>query len=533
MLVVAAALVVLGGAWLALHQAEVLVGRALTIVLGSGVGTHRSLTLDRDGQIVVENLVFRADGEPDFVRVERMLMETPGWRWFLRNALDPELRDARLDRLRLSLNGVRVDNDGALPLKDLGAFGVASASPWDADGCPQQVRWTTQTLAEAGLAPGSPSLRFDYRAQAGDLIATATLETYGVSRLQWVRIGTLPSNEANMLRLAAEPGLTRSEHWEVQDQGFVAARNRYCASRQEIDERRFVDRHVESVERRLTMLGLDVDADTRDRYRRFALAGGRLSLSVAPPRPLSASALLQLHQSAAWSETVTTLDRNGDIGALHWHRIASTPSPGTAPEVSTDTALQQAHVDGFELIPSTSEPPTTDAEIAAGPPPTTGMPVETPVETPLQAPAETPVDTQVEAPAASAATQAAPEDAAPVSEPAPRTASAIPATPLAMPPLARFVTPAPESATRAAILSTARVMPTRPAATAPKPLSWNELRTARGRTIEIWTIHSPPRRVQILEFSDDALRVSFRIKNSGEATFSIKREAFLRAMLKS
>jgi hypothetical protein len=39
--------------------------------------------------------------------------------------------------------------------------------------------------------------------------------------------------------------------------------------------------------------------------------------------------------------------------------------------------------------------------------------------------------------------------------------------------------------------------------------------------------------VQILEFSDDALRVSFRIKNSGEATFSIKREAFLRAMLKS
>ncbi|MCI1709231.1 MAG: hypothetical protein LKM39_01725 [Chiayiivirga sp.] len=148
MLVAATALVGVGGAWLALHQAEVLVDRALAIVLGPGESAHRSIMLTPDGQIVVEDAVFRPADAPDAVHVERLRMETPGWRWFLRNALVPELRDARLDRLRLSLNGVRVDNDGALPLKDLGVFGVASASPWDADGCPPEVRWTRRTLDE-------------------------------------------------------------------------------------------------------------------------------------------------------------------------------------------------------------------------------------------------------------------------------------------------------------------------------------------------------------------------------------------------
>ena len=521
MLVAAAALVVVGGAWLALRQAEMLVDRALTIVLGPGASTHQGLLLHPDGQIVVEDLVFRPADAPDALRVERVVMQTPGWRWFLRNALDPELRDARLDRLRLSLNGVSVDDDGALPLQDLGVFGAASASPWDADGCPPEVRWTRQTLVDAGLTPGSPSLQFDLRAQASDLLTNVILETFGVSRLQWVRTGTLPSDEGNLLLLATEPSLIRSEQWDVQDQGFVAVRNRYCADKSEIDERRFVARHVESVARRLAALGLEVDADTRDRYRRFALAGGKLSLSVALPRAMTASALRQQRQSAAWSDTVTALDRSGDIGPLQWRHSATLPSPSVGSDAATDTALQQALADGFEVAASESQPPTTDSAIADIPPPTTEVPVEAPDET------------RSDAPTIAAATPPPPQPAAAESEPAPRVPSAAPATRAAIPPLTRFATPAPESATRASILATARVAPTRVPASGPKPLSWNELRTMRGRKIEIWTRHSPARQVQILEFSGDAVQVSYRIKNSGEALFSIKRESFLRAVSKS
>jgi hypothetical protein len=143
------------------------------------------------------------------------------------------------------------------------------------------------------------------------------LETFGVSRLQWDRIGSLPSDGGNLLRLAAEPGLIRSEHWEVQDQGFVTARNRYCADKSEVDERRFVARHVESVARRLATLGLEADADTRNRYRRFALAGGKLSLSVALPRPMSASALLQLHPIRGM------VGHGGDTRSRRRHRHAA------------------------------------------------------------------------------------------------------------------------------------------------------------------------------------------------------------------
>lgn len=519
MLVSVVALVAVGGAWLARHQAEVLVDRAFAIVLGPGARAHRSLQLRPDGEIVLDDVVFRPADGSDPMRVERLLMQTPGWRWFLRNALDPELREARLDRLRLSLNGVRIDNDGALPLKDLGVFGAASASPWDADGCGPDVRWTRQTLVDAGLTPGSPSLQFDYHAQAGDLLASVTLESFGVSRLQWVRTGSLPSDPGNLLLLASEPSFVRSEHWEVQDQGFVAARNRYCADKSAIDERRFVARHVDAVAQRLAMLGLEADADTRDRYRRFALAGGKLSLSVALPRPMPASALRQLRQSAAWADTVTTLDRSGDVARLLWSRRATPALPSVATaDASTGTALPQALADGFEAVPSDSESVATDSAIAAVPAPTTETQVEAPDEMPN------------EAPTTAAATPPPAEPSRARTEPAPRTASANPATRPAIPPLTRFATPRPETAARAAILASARAAPTR---SAPKALSWNELRPLRGRTIEIWTRHSPPRQVQILAFDNDAVQVSYRIKNSGEALFSIKRESFMRAVLKS
>lgn len=527
-LVVVAALVAAGGAWLAWRQAEALVDRALKIALGSGQSAHRSLMLQPDGQIVVEDLVFIPADAPDVLRAERLAIETPGWRWFLRNALDPELRDARLDRLRLSLDGVRVDDDGALPVDDLGVFGATSASPWDADGCPPEVRWTRQTLAEAGLASGSPSLQFDYRPQAGDLLVAVTFENYGVSRLQRLRIGSLPGGEGNLLQLATEPGVIRSEHWNVQDQGFVAARNRYCAGRSDVDERRFVARHVDAVTRRLAMLGLEVDAQTRNRYRRFALAGGRLSLSVALPRPMTASTLRQLHRSAAWSDTVTTLDRSGDVSTLQWRRIATAPVSRVAAEIATDAALPPGLADGFEVVAPEPDSTTTDAAIAAVPPPTNASPIDAPEAVPVDAPRGMPVDS----PVSFAATPARAVAAEPRAEPSSGIASARPAIRHADP-LTRFTTPLPETAARAAIRSTARVVPTRTAAPATQALSWNELRTVRGREIEIWTRRSPARRVQILEFGGDAVLVSYRIKNSGEATFSIRRDAFLRALLKS
>lgn len=560
MLLAALALIGVAGAWLAWHQAEVLVDRALKIVLGAGEVSHRRLLLQADGQILVEDLVFRPVAAQDAMRAERLLMQTPGWRWFLRNALDPELHDARLDRLHLSLTGVSVDDDGALPLPDLGVFGVATASPWDADGCPPEFRWTRPMLIEVGLTPGRPSLQFDYRGQEGDLLASVILETFGASRLQWIRTGTLPGDEDNLLSLATEPSLIRSEQWNVQDQGFVAARNRYCANRSGsgLDERRFVARHVEAVERRLATLGLEADARTRDRYRRFALAGGKVSLSVELPRPMPASALQALHRSAAWTGTVATLDRSGDVGPLQWQRSAPAPSPGVASEQpSIDTGPGQSLVDGFEAVPpgsesesgsgsgservaeseaesgsesqrvaeSESESATTESAIAAAAPPATGVQVE--------AQAEAPDEAQTGAPTATVAASPPPEPVAPQSEPPRRTAPVRPATLPAIPPLTRFATPTPESPARAAILATARVAPTRPTASSQETLGWNELRNLRGRTIEVWTRHSPARQVTILEFGNDAVQVSYRIKNSGEAVFSIKRESFVRAVVKS
>ena len=61
-------------------------------------------------------------------------------------------------------------------------------------------------------------------------------------------------------------------------------------------------------------------------------------------------------------------------------------------------------------------------------------------------------------------------------------------------------------------------------------IEWDELPGYRGHTIRLWTVHNPPRTVELLEAGDDALRVSTRLSGS-TVEYSVQRAGFLRARL--
>ena len=68
-----------------------------------------------------------------------------------------------------------------------------------------------------------------------------------------------------------------------------------------------------------------------------------------------------------------------------------------------------------------------------------------------------------------------------------------------------------------------------PSARRPR-LEWGSLANYRGRLVRIWTVHNPPRTVEILSGDASSVRVTARL-GGGRAEYTIQREGFIRATL--
>ncbi len=541
------------------QQANFLVGRSLLIAFGDTESTYKSAWLEWDGDVVAKELVIYPYelGEEAAIRFAQVHVETPGWFWFLRNTFDRKLRRAKLDRIHLTLTG-GVSEAGFEPsLGDLGPFGAASASPFEAEGCMQDGMWMRDELQQMGLHPEPTRLEFDYRVEGNQLLTTVVLETQGSSRVQLDRKSELPTR-INALLLDQVPSLTQSERWQVQDMGFVSARNRYCAKKDGIDARRFIERHVETVDRLLETLGFAVDADTRLAYRRFARDGGTLVFDGVYAQPLHSDEFYDLRDSGeAMTRMNARIAHNDRATAVQWQRFDPRALPGLDEGEPTFALLQKERASATrgetaavavapaaaataapDTATATTTPATTSRTVATDPPAT--PPPLVPVAAPVAAAIPPPI-APVAAPVAAAVPPPIPPVATPVS------AAAIPADPPTEP-VAAVATPSPvapanampvpiPAPTRGPAFSasghriTASSLPA--AKTGPiagTPLTWSELPNYRGRVIRVWTVHNEPSTVNLLEADAAAIRVKARL-GGGHAEYTIQREGFLRASL--
>lgn len=554
-------------------MANFLVGRALMIAYPGIEVTSKGAWFEWDGDVTAKDVVilpFDVDDETA-IRAERAHVEVPGgWFWFLRNLFDRKLSRAKMDRVHLTLHGV-VSPGGIEPsLGDLGPFGAASASPFEAEGCMADSMWVREELEEMGLSPEPTRLEFDYGIDGATLTTTVTLDTPRASRVQYQRRSRI-AGSGNALLLDSTPTQILAERWEVHDQGFVAARNRYCGKKDGIDARRFLDRHIESIERLTEVMGLAWNADTRTTYKRFARDGGTLRFGGEYAKPIAGEIDGEMYVSGeAVAMLHAKLEHNGRGAPVAWQRVAPLDLPGLedgeptyalilrerrngpapAAAATPPTAVPATAADGVAVAPAGPPPAAaaTEATVAAAAPdsaaavaataepagdsaaataaPTTPPPGATAADAtpaPVAAPAATsasptPADPAVEATAGVAAPSgAAPGAAAPPPVPAHLAAAGV----AALSPEARARIKVPSNA--------APVAPAdglRPGA----PLEWPQLLTLRGRMVRIWTMHNPPRTVEILSTEGNALRVVTRV-GGGNAEYTIQREGFLRASL--
>jgi hypothetical protein len=332
---IALALLLAAGAYgvLLWQHLDFLAGRALRVAFGDAGATWQRAWVDWDGDVTAQAVVVPArDGGQDPMRFERLRLDTPGWGWLLLSVAEKYAGKLAPERLHLVLEGVPPAG-GDPSLGALGVVGAASASPFEAEGCMADHAWTREDVLAMGLDPLPVTLDFDYRIEGGELHAAVVLTAPNVSTARLERRGPATGN---VLLLGVDPAPTTFERWTVQDQGFVAARNAWCAKKDGTDVASFVERHVASVSRLMETAGIGADAEALAAYGAFAARGGEISFGGEYARPLDGGAR---DGGKALAGMDASLEHNGRRLPVRWRRFDPRPLPGRDKGVATQAAL--------------------------------------------------------------------------------------------------------------------------------------------------------------------------------------------------
>ena len=188
----------------------------------------------------------------------------------------------KLDHIGVHVEGMRADGFDALP-GFLEYVGAATAAPMEAEGCVNDVLWLNSELPRLGIqnegidfhltlanAPDSREVHLE-----GELVSPNS------SRAQFKQHYSAPSMSAFLDSASEQAPLAKYERLEINDEGFVAARDAYCAKRDGVAPEEFRERHLSAVRRLLQTNGMRPTEELESVYR-YYLEHGRLVLEARP-----------------------------------------------------------------------------------------------------------------------------------------------------------------------------------------------------------------------------------------------------------
>jgi hypothetical protein len=285
------------------------------------IASHRGGYYTWDGNLGIRRLRFESpDGGALFSAAETEL-DTPGWWWVLQLANPLESRTDRLRRafsafggsdgktdllpatnqLYVRLRGLELEINPLMPA-GMPDISFASAAPFETAGC-SNVRYFVPLNLERdlGLAYSRTDLSLGYRAEGPDrVVVEMDLNAQGSMstrfEMDWRSSRPnhfLDSNDSNDRPLAMR--------WVLQDQGFISARNRWCAKEAEIDADEFQRRHITTVRRLLEVFGVQLSPESEAAYSSFAAKGGRLTIELKPPAPADAEQFAAYSAEERWT----------------------------------------------------------------------------------------------------------------------------------------------------------------------------------------------------------------------------------------
>lgn len=283
--------------------------------------SHRGGYYTWDGNLGIRRLRFESpDGGALFTAAE-IELDTPGWWWVLQLANPLESRTDRLrrafsafggsegrsdllpatDQLYVRLRGLELEVNTLLPT-GLPDISFASAAPFETAGC-SNVRYFVPLNLEhdLGLAYSRTDLSLGYRTAGPDrVVVEMDLNAPGSMSTRF-EMDWRSSRPNHFLDSSDANDRPLTMRWILEDQGFIGARNRWCAQQADIDADEFQRRHITTVRRLLEVFGVQLSPESEAVYSGFAAKGGKLTLELTLPAPADAKQFAAYSAAERWA----------------------------------------------------------------------------------------------------------------------------------------------------------------------------------------------------------------------------------------
>lgn len=239
--------------------------------------------LGLNGDVGIRKLVVepRAGSPMPGLRVtaERAVVRTPGIFWVLRSAV-LGVPDEIPSRFGFSLAGAGID--GSPDAMAAAMVGGHVMFPFDLAGCEPALSPEVAGALGLGDAEGNFAFTMEYGG-ASHLRLRIESETPELAMLTGdVSLTLGPGSDPSARLLGAG---FESATFVVEDKGFGARRNAYCAKKLGVTPGAFVEQHLQAVRGQFAAEGLVPGAAMDQAYAGFVLGGGKLTIQARPLRP--------------------------------------------------------------------------------------------------------------------------------------------------------------------------------------------------------------------------------------------------------
>jgi hypothetical protein len=475
---------------------------------------HGGAFFGLNGDVGVKQLDIKPHGGKgdNSIHVDRFTIHTPGLFWLLRAAFaDAEVKPggwrAKLgpaaaqggvppaDRLGITLENLNVGGKDLEP-DEATMIGYPSGALFETLACGSKTHFTRRDLVAMGLPDNPTRLTVAYQVLTPTQVqVSARVHTEGVgfseARAKLRVEDAERFFESDFTRVSTiEATLT------VQDEGFVAARNRYCSQQTRQSRENYPERHLEGLRRRLLADGLVPTAPLERAYRRHLSRGEPLTLAA---RPNTAIPFEQFHHFKP-EDRMRLLNAALTVGEQKPVPLAftfTTPVPIEEKRQLTLEEQIQAEIDAERAARAALQrgevPPTSGPVAAVSPPPAAGTAAPAPSPSPtagatatIAAATPSPAPGPTAPPAATPVASTAAATQGP--KPAPATAAAAPAPRASPGPTAAPVAPKADTEPPAKPLALALATPL-PASGG--PIEYADLKKHIGKRVRVeTTLHS-------------------------------------------
>ncbi len=272
--------VVFGSAVLALPflQANSAVDWAMVQLVGYGQIYHTT-EMPKPGLngFSAKNVEINTGGAP--ISIGEVNFEAPTL-WVLAATYTRSMLTPALNHAKISYSNINNPDGYSLTSQEL-PIGPRSGAFAELEGCGNFKQINDSQLKDLGLSPGETSITYEIDIEGSNVTTTETQSTPGLGTTTFTRIGSGTRPGKELFERYGLPGdiIWKKHNWQFKDEGFIKARNEFCARETGVTIATFLANHIASIERNMASIGITVGPEVRAMYIDYAAHGGTLALA--------------------------------------------------------------------------------------------------------------------------------------------------------------------------------------------------------------------------------------------------------------